>query len=267
MGIGLDVSSAGLRTLQQTSINLLKGFQKLSSGRRITRAADDAAGLALAQKLTAFERSARQGVRNLNDGVSAVQVAEGALSETSDMLVRMRELAVAAGNGTLGDAERAVIQEEYDALASEIERVSRTTDFNGRPLLDGSLQGAGGLVVTDGLASDDLEVEVADSGSGSLGIQGLAVGEGATLDALDSALGRVAQTRAGLGIAESRLVSRIRDLNVSIENHAAARSRIEDLDFARGVASQTRNQLLQRAGVSVRGQANFTADTVLRLLE
>ncbi len=185
------------------------------------------------------------------------------------MMGRMRELCVQANNGTLGASEKAVIQEEYDSLASEIDRITQTTDFNGRALLDGSLQGAGALNLTDGvsLSSQDLTVEVGNQGSAALGLRGLSVDQGATLGALDAAVQSVSGARAALGTSEGRLASRIRDLNVSIENHSAARSRIQDLDFAQGVANQTRNQLLQRAGVSVRSQANFTADTVLRLLE
>lgn len=186
MGLGIG-TPARLDGMRRTRDLLLADWARLSSGRRITRAGDDAAGLAISEQLRAAERSLAQGARNFSDGVSLARTAEGALATTSDALVRMRELAVQAGDGALGASEHAAIQAEYDQLAAEITRTSDATQFGGRHLLDGSLS----TQVSDGTSA--IAVAVGDQSAEALGVAGLDAADPATLARLDTALDRVSR--------------------------------------------------------------------------
>jgi len=253
--------SIGFGAMRRTQDLLLRDSARLASARRITRAGDDAAGLAISEQLRAAERSLRQGVRNFSDGVSLVRTAEGALASASDALVRMRELAVQAGNGTLGPAERAALQVEYDELAAEITRTSDATQFGGRRLLDGSLSAE----FTDGTGSA-IGVAVGDASAETLGVAGLDASDGATLDALDSALTQVSRSRADLGAIETRLESGIRNLSSHVGHLAQSRSRIADADYAESASDFARHGLLARAQIATAVHAQRLLSAPLRLL-
>ncbi len=255
-------ASVGLDAMRRTRELLHRDAARLSSGRRLTRSGDDAAGLAIATQLRAAERSVAQGARNLADGVSLARTAQGALASTSDALVRMRELAVQAGNGALGAAERSAIQAEYDQLAAEITRTSEATRFGQRPLLDGSLSAA----LRDGTGSA-ISLTIGDQSAEALGVAGLDSADPATLDQLDLALEQVSRARGDLGAIESRLESGIRNLSSHAGSLAAARSRIDDTDYADSSADFARNALLARAQVAIAGaRAHKLGGALLRLL-
>jgi flagellin len=259
--------TSSLRGLRETQDAIQRTFEKLSSGRRINQASDDAASLAISENLRALERGFQQGVRNLSDGISAARTAEGALSESSELVSRMRELAVQAGNGALGETEQAAIQAEFDQLSAEVTRIAEGTTFNGRNLLNGETSGAGAITLRDGSGGDDVvQVSIDDQSAAALGLQGLDVTDGNTLAALDGALQQISSTRGDLGAAESRLESGISNLESIQENTAAARSRISDTDFAVAAAERARNQILQQAQISTQVQANVTASLALHLL-
>jgi len=251
----------------RTQKALQQNLERLSSARRINSAADDSAGLSISQKLKAFESAANQGARNLSDGISAVRVAEGGLNETSNNLTRLRELAVQAQNGTLGDSERSVIQQEFDAITAEINRTSQTTEFNGKQLLNGDTSGDGAIVLEDGQQNgEDVAISVDDQSASSLGIQDLDITDPGTVDAIDGAQDQISSARADLGSTENRLSSQIRSLSIQAEAAAEAESRVADTDFAQEAAEQTKNQILQQFQVALRGQANASAGIALQLL-
>ncbi len=269
MGIGIDGNLASvipLRHLNRATNGVGSALERLSSGRRINRAADDAAGLSLEQRLAAFEAAVQQGSRNLDDGVSALRVADGALSETSENVQRMRELSVQAQNGTLSDDQRAALQQEYDALAEEVTRVSQNTDFNGQNLLDGSTS-TQPLRLEDGTGSaSQVEISIEEQSAQSLGLSGRDVSDPGTLDAIDQALQSVNGTRASIGTMENRLHSQMRSLSIARENVASARSRIGDADIAVEQANLIKNQLLQAAGIAVRAQGAVHSAVALKLI-
>jgi flagellin len=252
---------------------LTQNFRKLSSGERITRAADDAAGLAISENLRAQIRGFRQARRNAEDGISLVQVAEGGLSEISNIVIRMRELAVQAASDTVGDPERAFSDIEFQQLKDEIERISQSSEFNGRKLLNGT----GGLVeIQVGTMNNPFEDRIrfdssdVDSTLASLGIasESIASKQGAqvTLKNLDDALVGINGSRAKLGAIQNRMTSIVNNLQITDENFSAAKSRIRDVDVARESADLTKNQILAQAGVSVLSQANNASNFALKLL-
>ena len=274
MGLRVNTNVASLnaqRNLTNTTNQLGRSFERLSSGLRITRASDDAAGLAISEKFRAEIRSLQQAQRNANDGVSLLQVAEGALNETSGNLIRLRELAIQAANGTLGDSERATLNSEFSALTAEIDRVANVTEFNGTKVLDGT---SGASVVfqvgVNNTSNDRISVSGVDATAGGIGISGLSIssvsGAQNALNLLDSAINTIASLRGSFGTAQNRLESTIRSLGVSIENTSAAESRIRDVDVASETATLVRNQVLQQAGVSVLAQANLSTQAALSLL-
>jgi flagellin len=264
LGIGPLTRS---NSLDRTQEALKKTFAQLSSLKRITAARDDAAGLAISENLRAAERSFTQGERNLADGISLARTAEGGLSGISDMLVRMRELSVQAGNGALDDSARAAIQTEFDALGAEITRTSEATQFGGRGLLNGEIAGANSVQLRDGTDSGQmLEISVDSASAASLGVQGLDASDPATLDTIDQALGAVSSARGDLGATQNRLESGIRNLQNIRENTAAANSRIADADVAEVAAELTKQQILQQMQISVEVQANISAGLALQLL-
>lgn len=264
-GISLN-SNFSLRELFTTASRLEDGFRKLSEGKRITRAGDDAAGLGIASRLRALEVTLNQGIRNINDGISVVRTAEGGLDSTSANLTRMRELAMQAQNGTVSEGDRQALQEEYDQLAAEITRTSESTSFNGLNLLNGTLQGSEALTLADGQGSQETTIEIGDQSAEALGVAGQSVADPDTLTAIDNAIDLVSSTRGELGTASKRLESRVRTLQQSHENVAAARSRIEDLDIAQGLADQTRTAILRQGQISLFGRSRMLQEVVLRLL-
>jgi len=276
MGFRINTNVASMQA--QSSLNKVnresqESFAKLSSGQRITKAADDAAGLAISEKLKAEIRSAQQANRNVNDGVSLVQVAEGGLNETSNILVRMRELAIQSASDTVGDSERGMANLEYQQLKSEMDRISQVTEYNGKKLLNGSDNkidfqvGTGADEFKDRIS---LDTSVINSGIDAMGVEGVDVStkEGAqgSLGALDSAIEKISGQRAVLGSLQNRLTSTSNNLQVYTENMSAANSRIRDVDYAEESAKQARNQILTSAGTSVLAQANVSSQNALKLI-
>jgi len=272
--INTNVSSiAAQRALSATKLNLDNNLRKMSSGERITRAADDAAGLAISEKLKGHIRGLRQAKRNSDDGISLIQTAEGGLNEVSNIVIRLRELAVQAASDTVGDTERKFSDIEFQNLKDEIQRISKSSEFNGRSLLDGT----GGVVeiqvgihndpTNDRIKYDSVEI---DSTLETLGITGETIGnkEGAQLSLakLDEALVRINSNRANLGALQNRLQTASNSLAITEENFSAANSRIRDVDVASETADLAKNNILTQAGVSVLAQANQATNMALKLI-
>jgi flagellin len=259
------------RNLIRSERTLSTAMGRLSSGLRINSAADDAAGLAISEKLRANVRGLAQAQRNANDGISLLQTAEGAMTEVSDMLIRMRELTVQAANGTLGDSERLALENEFDELRSEIDRIANSTKFAGHNLLDGSMSQTFQVGVSN-TGNDQIFVSLATVTSGAaglalgtLGISTIA-GAQAALDDLDNAISTVSSRRGTLGAKQNRLMVTINNLAAMHENISAANSRIRDADIADESANFTRGQILMQAGVSILAQANQLPGMALSLI-
>lgn len=263
IGIGIGSSSAGIRTLSSISRNLSKSLEKLSSGSRIPRASYDAAGLAVSERLKSLTSSLRQGVRNLNDGISAARVAEGALNESSNILGRLRELSIQSQNGTLNGQQRKVIQQEFDQLSNQLNTIASNTNFNGKKLLDGNES----IEIVDGSGGETTQIASDDQSASSLGVEGLDASDPATLDRIDQAIRSVSSSRAQLGATENRLSSQIRSQLVAIENTVRANSQIRDTDFAKESSNLLKNQILAKASISILAQGNASAGIVLKLLK
>jgi flagellin len=276
MGLRINTnlsSLAAMRTLGNTKQALDQTLERLSSGSRINRAGDDAAGLAISENLRATIRGFRQAKRNAQDGISLVQVSEGGLNEISNMIIRLRELAIQAASDTIGDKERSFTDREFQALKSEIQRISESTTFNGNPLLNGK---AGIFEIQVGVNNNPMtdrivyNAENANVTLESLGLVGESVatkvGAQTTLSALDDSLMKVNSVRADLGAMQNRLQSTTNSLAISDENLSAANSRIRDADLAEEVSSMTKQNILMQAGISVLGQANNQAQSALKLL-
>ncbi len=258
------------RSLNTTNTQMGKSLEKLSSGFRINRASDDAAGLVISQALRAQVSGLRVATRNAQDGVSVVQTAEGALNEVHSMLNRMRDLAVQAANSGSNDTTATnAAQAEIDALASEITRISQQTKFGNTTLLDGAFNR---VFQVGANAGEKVTVSLATSMNASvLGVVALSVGSAGVASsailAVDAAIATVSNTRATLGAFQNRFESVINNLQVASENLAASESRIRDTDMALEMVAFTRHQILVQAGTSMLGQANATPQTVLRLLQ
>jgi|SRR6185312_14876631 len=277
MGLRIATNVASLNAqkhLMGNSLNLNRSFERLSSGSRINRAADDAAGLAISEQLRALIRGYRQADRNANDGVSLVQVAEGSLNEVSNMLIRLRELAVQGASDTVGDTERKFIDVEYQQMKSEIQRITESTEFNGYNLLNGT----GGVIdIQVGVHNDSFQDRISFNASAAnstleaLGLTGETVAtkqsSQMSLDVVDNALTSVNAIRANFGALQNRLVSTSQNLKVADENYSAANSRIRDADIAAETSELSRNQILQQAAISVLAQANSTQNLALKLLQ
>lgn len=260
------------RNLQKTMGSMDSALSRLSSGYRITTAGDDAAGLGISENLRAQIRSVNQAQRNAFDGVSVLQTAEGALNEASNILIRMRELAMQSSSDGMGDTERGYLNTEFTALISEIDRIAETAEFNGVKLLTGSLATTG-LDFQVGIrdtANDRVTVTISGATAGALSVNSLAVsaqgGAQSALAAIDSAIESVSDIRASLGALGNRLNSTISNLAVAGENLNAANSRIRDVDVAVETSNLTRSQILIQAGVSVLAQANAVPQVALSLL-
>lgn len=275
MGLRINTNVASQevqKNLRISSSQTEAEFSKLSSGKRITKAADDAAGLAIAKKLEAETRSLKVATRNANDGISMVQVAEGGLNETSSILTRLRELSVQAASDTIGDTERGFLAMEYDQLVQETDRISKVTNYNGKSLLNGG----GGVyqlqVGTQAGADNMIEIDssLMDSSSETLGIGGSSIRDKSdavgNLERIDNAISRVSGYRAMFGSVQSRLQSTVNNLDVSAVNSDAARSRIEDVDVAESTARLASAQIKSAAGTSTLAQANQLGQGAMRLL-
>ena len=272
-------STNAQRNLATNSSNLGSSLEKLSSGMRINKAADDAAGLSISEGLRSQIRSLNQATRNANDGISLINTAEGALNEQSSILVRMRELGSQAATGTVGSTERKTIDREFQALKSEIDRIAAVTEFNGQKLVDGSLSSAATNSVTiqvgiRATSNDRISLNTAVDLT-AITTTGLAIQNTSTLTAqsalnslatIDSAISKVTDGRGRLGAVQNRLVHTIANLSVSAENLTAAESQIRDADYATEISKFTRNQILVQASTSILAQANMVPQTVLQLL-
>ena len=249
--------------------NLQSAMQRLSSGKRINSAKDDAAGLAIASSMTSQIRGMSQAVRNSNDGMSMAQTADGALDEVSNMLQRIRELAVQASSGTYQDSDRDNLQTEVTALAAQITSVTANTKFNGVGLFTGSAGSAGIVTIQTGSSSGDtvdVDFTQLDLSAVSSADLSTASGADAALASVDTMLGTVNTKRAGLGASQSRLQSVVNNLQSNITNLTDARSRIEDADFGMETTNLAKAQILSQASTAMLAQANQSAQNVMSLL-
>jgi flagellin len=274
MRISTNVPSINAqRNLANSQHQLAQAQARLSSGSRINRAADDAAGLAISENIKAQIRGLRQASRNANDGISLVQTAEGGLNEIGNILVRFRELAIQAASDTVGDRERGFSNVEYQQLKSELQRIAETTRFNNRDLLNGT----GGIFdIQVGIHNDNFkdrisyDVSSADATLEALGLTALGIetkeGAQTSLASVDDAIESVAGIRADLGALQNRLQSTVNNLGIYDENMSAANSRIRDTDIAAESSEMIKNQVLLQAGISVLTQANATQNLALKLL-
>ncbi|WP_214774907.1 flagellin Hag [Exiguobacterium sp. s37] len=263
------------RNMSMNTGNAGKAMEKLSSGLRINRAGDDAAGLAISEKMRAQVRGLDMASKNSQDGISLIQTAEGALNETHDILQRMRELTVQAGNGTNETEDLAAIQEEMSALIEELggeagsKGISDRTEFNGKTLLDGNLD----IDLQVGSnATQQLNIAISDMSASGLGVNAINVEDFATTDfdtqlaSIDAAIGTVSDARSKLGASQNRLEHTINNLNNASENLTAAESRIRDVDMAKEMMNFTKNNILNQASQAMLAQANSAPQAVLQLL-
>lgn len=257
------------RQINRSNFGLSKALERLSSGYRINKAGDDAAGLAISEKLRANIRALQQGSRNANDGISLIQTAEGAMDEVNNMLVRMKELAEQSANGTLSATERGFLSSEYKALRSEITRIADGTKFNETNLLDGSLNINIQVGLSNVAGQDTLAVAVADVDAAALSLTSTISSVSDAQSALNtttSAIETVASRRSDLGALQNRLESITQNLDTVVENLTAAESRIRDTDIAAETANLTKFSILTQAGVSILAQANQSPQVALSLL-
>ncbi len=266
-----------LNRLGNTNYQLGKVFERLSSGLRINRAADDAAGLGMAESFDAEYRGMRQALRNSNDGISVVQVAEGAYNEIANILKRLKELAVQASSETLGSTERVYIESENHAITEEMTRIGDVTEFNGVSLLGGAVSALSVQVGASASLNDRISIELTDWSSDAVKVK--LQGAGLDIDlstassaqtslvAIDFLLASVNSDRSQLGAVQNRLESTLRNISTYTENIAAAKSRILDADFAYETAQLAKYQILQESGVAILGQANLISEAALNLLE
>ncbi|MBR5407189.1 MAG: flagellin [Lachnospiraceae bacterium] len=256
------------RMLGVTTSSQAKATEKLSSGYKINRAADDAAGLTISEKMRSQIRGLTQASANSQDGVSLVQTAEGALNEVEDMLQRMNELAVKAKNGTNTTDDRKAIQAEVDQLTSEIDRVKSSTQFNNQNLLDGTFSGKNLQVGAN--SSNTITLSISSMASSSIGVSGLSVtseaGAGSAMEKIKNAIASVSSQRSTLGAIQNRLEHTIKNLDNVVENTTAAESQIRDTDMASQMVEYSKNNILAQAGQSMLAQANQSNQGVLSLL-
>lgn len=278
MGLSILTNVASLnaqRNLSGTQDALANSISRLSSGLRINKAGDDAAGLGISESLKASVRSLTQAQRNANDGISMSQVAEGAMNEMQGIVSRMRELSVQAANSTLGATERGYIHTEFQQLAQEIDRISKVTNFNGQALLDGSA--SAGLTFQVGIynsADDRISMSITKLNTSTLGSTTKITNASlstvskaqAAIGVFDAAIKNLSQARAKVGASQNRMSVTISNLSTSHENLSAANSRIRDVDVAQETATMTKMQILSQAGLAVLAQANQLPQAALSLL-
>lgn len=276
MGLRINTnvqSLAAQRALNTNSTAQKMNLEHLSSGSRIVRAADDAAGLAISEKMRSHIRSLGQDIRNAGDGISMIQTAEGAMNETANILTRFRELSIQAASDTIGDSERSFIDKEVSQLGQELDRIAKSTEFNGKRLLNGEGES---LQIQVGLHNDALldrfvyDVSKANVTGEALGVAGMTVRsrEDAqnNLDKIDGAIQKLAENRAEMGALQNRLQSSINNMQIYNENLSAGRSRIYDVDIASETAELTKNNILTQATTAVLGQANQNSLLAMKLL-
>ena len=274
MGLRVNTNVTSInaqRNLSSVTTRLSDNFRRLSTGLRISTAADDAAGLAISERLRSQVRSLDQAKRNANDGISMVQTAEGALNEVSSILTRLRELSIQANNGTVSDTDKDTLNEEFASLVNEIDRIGNSTEFNNIKLLDGSASTVSFQVGFGTTANvDTLDVTLQEATASNLGLDSLDIGstgsQTTAITAIDDAINTVSGLRGSLGAVQNRLGSTINNLAIQTENLSAAESRIRDVDVAYETAQLTRNNILQQASISVLSQANAQPQAALSLL-
>ena len=275
MALTVRTNLAALRSINQLNKSqtaLTNSLEKISSGLRVNKAADDAAGLAVAKRMNADNVSLRQAMRNANDGISLVQTAEGTLNEIGNVLTRMRELSIQSSNGTYTGSDRALIDQEFTTLKSEIKRIASNSTFNGISLLAGNTGFITLQIGIDNGVSNKIGISLGAIGAslGSLAISALSVSTvsvaNAAITALDSAINSVSSKRSSLGATQNRLESALQEASTYSENLSASQSQIMDLDYATESASMTRYQIMQQAGVAALGQAKAITQSVVSLL-
>jgi flagellin len=280
-------SISAQRNLSQTQSSFFKAIEQLSSGMRINKAADDAAGLAVSEKLKNQVRGLNQAQRNAQDAISLMQVAEGALNETHNLLARMRELSIQSANDTLTDPDRKHLQAEMDQLLAEVDRIASSSQFNGKSLLVGTSASQTSLVFHIGAnTGDEVSVSLSSLDARAVGLSVSALGSSgyattlgqlsslsfqtsanAAIGTLDTAIESVSKSRALLGAVQNRMNSAVASLGVSAENTGAANSRIRDADVAQSVSEMVRTQILQQSTMAVLAQANQAPQMALQLLK
>jgi flagellin len=275
MGLRVNTNVTSItaqRSLSTVTDRLTGNFRRLSTGLRISSAADDAAGLAISERLRSQVRSLEQARRNASDGISLMQTAEGALNEVSSILIRLRELAIQSSNGSVNGQDKETLDQEFQNLVNEVDRIGRSTEFSGIKLLDGSATSVSfqvGLGTASGI--DQLDVTLSPALSTSLSLNSLDIGSGGAtstaITSIDTAINSVSSLRGTLGAVQNRLAITINNLAISTENLTSAESRIRDVDVAYETAQLTRNNILQQASISVLSQANSQPQSALQLLQ
>ncbi len=275
MGLRVNSNIASLnaqRSLAAITERLQKNFRRLSTGLRISTAADDAAGLAISERFRAQIRSTNQAIRNAQDAISMTQTGEGALNEVSNVMIRLRELSIQAANGTVSGQDRDTLNREFQDLISEIDRIARSTTFNGVQLLDGTgstVTFQVGIGTTAGV--DTIALSAANTLATNLGLATLDIGsagnQNAAIDAVDMAINAVNSIRGTFGAVQNRIERTIANLRIQVENTTAAESRIRDVDVAEETANLTRNSIMQQAAVAILAQANIQPQIALQLLQ
>lgn len=273
MPLSVSTNIAALRALthlQRTNRSLTDTYGRIASGSRIAKASDDAAGLGVAENLSLQSRGLRQAMRNINDGISVIEVSEGATSEVANIIKRLRDLAIQSSSDSLQDTERAYIQTEADELVAEIGRISAQTNYNGVTLSDGSVTTLNLQVGANGTANDQITIGLADLTTTTLGIASLDLDDAtnafSSISTLDAAMDTLNSYRATLGAGQSRLESALRISENYYETFVGAESRIRDADFAYETSEMSRWTILQNAGMSVLAQANMMNQGALGLI-
>lgn len=276
MGLRIATNVTSLvaqRNLEQVKRKQDKTFQKLSSGSRIVSSGDDAAGLAISEKLRGIIRSTSQATRNANDGIALVQTAEGGLSELSNILIRLRELSIQSASDTIGSVGRSFSDKEFQQLVEEIDRIAESTEFNGRKLLNGEGDVADihiGVNSNPALSVLSYNVSESDARTTTLGVKNLGIQTKedalASLDTLDEAIDSINGNRASLGALQSRLQSTVSNLQISGENLSSANSKIRDADVAAETTELARSNILTNSSIAVLSQANTAAVGALKLI-
>ena len=266
-------AESALTNLNKTSRALQRSFERLSSGKRISRAADDAAGLGAAEKLHAASTSALVAARNVNDGISIISVAEGAANEVGSILIRMRELAIQGASETLSSSDRAYVQDEFVSLSQEVDRIANVTEYNGTKLADGVITSLDVQVGIQATGSDVISITTGDLTASTLTVDtttidmSTATGASAALADIDAGIELVSGYRSDFGAVENRLGNALNNLETFATATLSAESRIRDADFGLETAHLTQNQVLQQAGVSVLSQAKGINQGALSLLQ
>lgn len=279
MVINTNVASLNSqRMLDRTNMSLRTSMERLSSGLRVNSAKDDAAGLAIADRMTSQVRGMTVAMRNANDGISMAQTAESAMGSITETLQRMRDLGVQSANrGAVSGSDRAKLQTEFKQLGDEINRIIKNTEFNGKKILAGSLVGAIFQVGAGTSANNQISITISNlttiAGISAVAAGGISIGSAATsagvlsaINQIDTAISKIDDFRATLGAVQNRFTTTIGNLQSSIENQSAARSRIMDADFAVETSNLSRSQILQQAGTAMLAQANQSTQSVLSLL-